>query len=153
MQEILSIFLQSFVLKMNETCREIAQRTTRFWLSQNTEEINMAQFMLLLRGGGEFPVHSPEEMQKVLEKYLAWADKLRKEGRYCGGEELKDGGRVLSVRNGKVAIDGPYTETKEIVGGYFSYEAKDLDEATEIAKGCPHLGFGGSVEIREVNPH
>ncbi len=113
----------------------------------------MAQFMLLLRGGGEFPVHSPEEMQKVLEKYLAWADKLRKDGRHRGGEELKDGGRVMSIKNGKVAIDGPYTETKEIVGGYFLYEAKDLDEATEIAKGCPHLGFGGSVEIREINPH
>jgi len=113
----------------------------------------MAQFMLLLRGGGEFPVHSPEEMQKVLEKYLAWADKLRKDGRHRGGEELKDGGRVMSVKNGKVAIDGPYTETKEIVGGYFLYEAKDVDEATEIAKGCPHLGFGGSVEIREINPH
>lgn len=113
----------------------------------------MAQFMLLLRGEGEFPVHSPEEMQKVLENYLAWADKLRKEGRYRGGEELKDGGRVLSVKNGRVTIDGPYTETKEIVGGYFSYDATNLDEATEIARGCPHLRYGGSVEIREINPH
>ncbi|MCI0693434.1 YciI family protein [candidate division KSB1 bacterium] len=113
----------------------------------------MAQFMLLLRGGGEFPVHSPEEMQKVLEKYLGWADKLRKEGKYRGGDELKDGGRVLSIKNGKAVIDGPYVETKEIVGGYFLIEAKNLDDATEIAKECPHLGYGGSVEIREINPH
>jgi hypothetical protein len=112
----------------------------------------MAQFMLLLRGG-EFPVHSPEEMQKVVEKYIAWADQLRKEGRHRGGEELKDGGRILSVKNGKVAVDGPYVETKEIVGGFYHFEAKNLDEATEISRACPHLGFGGTVEIREINPH
>jgi len=112
----------------------------------------MAQFMLLLRGG-EFPVYSPEQMQKVVEEYIAWADELRKQGRHRGGEELKEGGRVLSIRNGKAAVDGPYTETKEIIGGYYSYEAKDLDEATEIARGCPHLNFGGSIEIREINPH
>ncbi|MGH7600146.1 MAG: YciI family protein [bacterium] len=112
----------------------------------------MAQFMLLLRGG-EFPVHSPEEMQKVVEKYIAWADKLRQEGRHRGGEELKEGGRILSVKNGKIAVDGPYVETKEIVGGFYHFDAKDIDEATEISRACPHLGFGGSVEIREINPH
>jgi hypothetical protein len=113
----------------------------------------MAQYMLLLRGGGEFPVHSPEEMQKVLEKYLGWADKLRKEGRHRGGEELKEGGRILSLKNGKFIVDGPYVEAKEIVGGYYLFEAPNIEEATEISKGCPHLSFGGSVEIREINPH
>lgn len=112
----------------------------------------MAQFMLLLRGG-EFPAQSPEEMQKVVEQYVAWADKLRQEGRHHGGDELKEGGRVLSVQNGKFVVDGPYVETKEIVGGYYLFEAKNIDEATEISKGCPHLSFSGSIEIREVIPH
>jgi hypothetical protein len=112
----------------------------------------MAQYMLLLRGG-EFPVHSPEEMQKVVEKYIAWADKLRKEGRHRGGDELKEGGRILSVKNGKFVVDGPYMETKEIVGGFYQFEANDIEAATEIAKGCPHLSFGGTIEIREINPH
>ncbi|KAA0220711.1 hypothetical protein EDS67_29365 [candidate division KSB1 bacterium] len=112
----------------------------------------MAQFILLLRNG-EFPVYSPEEMQKVLEKYLAWADKLRADGRYRGGDDLKEGGCVLSMKNGKFIVDGPYVETKEIVGGYFLIEAKNLEEATEISKECPHLGFSGSIEIREINPH
>ncbi len=112
----------------------------------------MAQFILLLRNG-EFPVYSPEEMQKVLEKYLAWADKLRAEGRYRGGDELKDGGCIVSMKNGKFVVDGPYVETKEIVGGYFLIEAKSLEEAAEISKECPHLRFSGSIEIREINPH
>lgn len=112
----------------------------------------MAQFMLLLRGG-EFPAQSPEEMQKVVEKYIAWADKLRQEGRHRAGDELKEGGRILSLKNGKHVVDGPYVETKEIVGGYYLLEAQNLDEATEISKGCPHLVFGGSIEIREINPH
>lgn len=111
----------------------------------------MAQFMLLLRGG-EFPVYSPEEMQKVLEKYIGWADELRKNGKHRGGEELKNGGRILSAKNGKI-VDGPFTETKEMIGGYYAIETKDLDEAVEISKGCPHLSYGGSVEIREINPH
>lgn len=112
----------------------------------------MTQFMLLLRGG-EFPVHSPEEMQKVVEKYIAWSDKLRQEGRHRSSDELKDGGRILSVKNGNFVVDGPYVETKEIIGGYYLFEAKNIDEATEIAKDCPHLNFGGSIEIREINPH
>jgi hypothetical protein len=111
----------------------------------------MAQFVLLLREG-EFKGYSPEEMQKILERYLGWADQLRKEGRHRGGEELKETGRVLSVKNGKV-VDGPYTETKESIGGYFVIEAKDYDEAVEISKGCPHLNYNGSIELREINPH
>ncbi len=111
----------------------------------------MAQYMLLLRGG-EFKQYSPEEMQKIVERYFAWGNKLRAEGRHRGGDELKDGGRILSVKNGKV-VDGPFTETKEVVGGYYLFEAKDYDEAAAISKECPHLTYGGSIEIREINPH
>ena len=111
----------------------------------------MAQCMLLLRGG-EFNGYSAEEMQKILENYLAWADKLMQEGKYHGGDELKEGGRVLSARNGNL-VDGPFTETKETVGGYFLIEARNLEEAALIARECPHLTYAGTVEIREINPH
>ena len=47
-------------------------------------------------------------------------------------------------------IDGPFPETKEIIGGYFVIEAVDYDEAVELAKSCPHIDFG-RIEIRQVD--
>ncbi len=57
----------------------------------------------------------------------------------------------MRVRNGKVVLDGPYAEAKEIVGGYYLITAKDYDEACEVARGVPTLTYGGSVEVREVD--
>jgi hypothetical protein len=111
----------------------------------------MAKFVLLLKGG-DFKRFSAEETQKVVEKYVGWADKLRKEGRHRAGEELNNTGAVLEARNGQI-VDGPFTETKEAVGGFFMIEAKDYEEAKQIARECPHLLFNGVVEIREVIPH
>ncbi len=111
----------------------------------------MAKFVLLLRGG-DFSGFSPEEMQKVVEKYIAWADKLRKEGRHHGGEELNSKGSVLQMKDGRV-VDGPFTETKEAIGGFFLIEASDIHEAKQISRECPHLSFGGIVEVRDVIPH
>ncbi len=111
----------------------------------------MAQYVLLLRGG-EFKGYSSEEMQKITEQYLAWADKLRSEGRHCGGEELKNGGRLLRTQNGRI-VDGPFTETKEMIGGFFMILAQDFEEAARIAEECPHFRFGGEIELREIIPH
>lgn len=111
----------------------------------------MSDFVLLLRGG-DFQKYSPEEMQAIVEKYIKWGDQLREQGRYKGGNELKETGRILSRRDDRV-LDGPFAETKESVGGFFVIEASDYEEAVRIAKDCPHLLFGGEVELREVNPH
>ena len=111
----------------------------------------MATFMLLLRGG-RFEDYSPEEMQKIVEDYFSWGEKLRGQGKHRGGDELKTGGRLLSVEKGR-AVDGPFTETKEVVGGYFLIEERDMAAAVETSKGCPHLKYGGAIELREINPH
>jgi hypothetical protein len=111
----------------------------------------MATYILLL-SKGEFNAYSPEEMQNILEKYLAWSKQLRAEGRYKAGEELNRTGRVLRWQNNRV-VDGPFAETKEAVGGFYMIEAKDYDEAVEISRGCPHLEFQGEIEIRETIPH
>lgn len=111
----------------------------------------MTQFMLLLRGG-DFHRYSPEEMQEITEQYLDWANQLRNEDRYHGGDELKNGGRIMSVQNGRI-VDGPFTETKEMIGGYFVISARDIAEAARIAHACPHFKFDGEVEIREIVPH
>lgn len=66
------------------------------------------------------------------------------------GNRLFGDGKV--VRSNNVITDGPYTEIKELIGGYTLVKAESLEEAAELAKGCPILAFGGNVEVREINP-
>ena len=112
----------------------------------------MAQFMLLIRGGDDATRdYTPEQSQQLLQRYIDWSQQLRCEGRNHGGDELKVGGKVVRMRDSKAVVDGPFTETKESIGGYFIIEAADLDQAAEIAKGCPVLTHDGCVEVREIN--
>lgn len=114
----------------------------------------MPEYMLLLHEELDlFKNYSPTEMQKVCEQYGAWARSLGKQGKLAGGQKLKDdGGRSLVRKKGKTLVhDGPYSETKEIIGGYFAIKAKNYEEALEIAKDCPHLEYGGRVEVRQVD--
>ena len=111
----------------------------------------MSQFMLLVRGGDEvWAKFTPEQAQQAMQMYYDWSTRLRNEGRYVSADQLKDGGNVIRVRDGQAAVDGPYTETKEGVGGYFIIQASDSAEANTIAKGCPVLQHGGAVEVREI---
>lgn len=111
----------------------------------------MATYMLLLKGG-KFDHYSPEEMQKIIERYIGWSMQLREQGAHRGGEELKPGGRVLRKEKNRVT-DGPFIETKESVGGFYLIEARDEQHAMEISRGCPHLDYEGEIELREINPH
>ena len=112
----------------------------------------MAQFMFLIRGGDEATRdYTPEQAQQVIQRYVDWARKLRGEGRYHGGDELKPGGATVRSRGGQPVIDGPYPEAKEAIGVYFVVEAADLAEASRIATECPVLDHGGCVEVREIN--
>lgn len=110
----------------------------------------MAQFLVLPRDTGDaFRDLSPSEIQEIIQRYVAWGEKLKASGHYLAGAKLRDGeGRVLKG-NGSAAVvtDGPYSETKEVIGGYWLIEAKDYDEATALAKRCPHLEFG-TLEVR-----
>lgn len=99
--------------------------------------------------GGD-PSHlSAEAQQAHMGKWFAWVEKLQKENRYVSGEALLPGGKTIKGSK-KVITDGPYAEGKEVVGGYFVVNAKDLNEATEMAKACPDYDLGGIVEVREV---
>jgi hypothetical protein len=114
----------------------------------------MPNYMLLLRDNPEsFAGVSPEEMQAIIAKYSAWRRQLAESGRLVGGEKLKDGeGRVMRKNGDGTArvIDGPFSETKEVIGGFFAVSAADYDEIVEISRGCPHLEYG-TIEIREVD--
>ena len=109
----------------------------------------MEKFMLIFHSDTTAPKGSPEEMQGQMGKWMAWIEKLNKEGRYESGEPLLPGGKLVSGKN-KTVTDGPYTEGKELVGGYFIIKANNLDEAAEIAKECPDFNYGASVQVRPV---
>jgi hypothetical protein len=96
---------------------------------------------------------SPEEMQRKVEKYQAWIDKIRSSGRHVSSEKLgEEGGRLLSVKEGRLnVVDGPYTEAKEVVGGYYVFRAANYEEAIELTRDCPFLD-DGRIELRQTDP-
>jgi len=114
----------------------------------------MAQYMLLLyhdgAGGAKL---DPKVMQQAMAKHQAWRQKLTDEGRYLGSHKLEnEPGKVLRNAGGKVLMtDGPYSETKEWLGGYYLIEAPNYEAALEVSRGCPHLEYGGTIEVREVD--
>lgn len=113
----------------------------------------MTDFVLLYRSTPEAhdeAMGTPDKAKQSMAKWRAWMDQMKKTG------HLKDVGIPL-VRTGKVVrgrkksvTDGPYVETKEVVGGFSIIEARDEAHAAEIASGCPILEGGGSVEVRPV---
>ena len=115
----------------------------------------MAQFLLMLHQAPNYNTDLPrEKMLEMTKRYMTWAEGLRAKGKIAGGEKLTAGGvRHVRVKDGKpVATDGPYAEAKDVVGGYFTIEAKDLAEAEAIAKDCPHLWNGTNwIELRPVD--
>jgi hypothetical protein len=115
----------------------------------------MAKFMLILHETpGGFAKISPSEIQHVIEKYQAWFNKIRASERYVNSDKLREeGGKVLTMRQGKLStVDGPYSEAKEVVGGYLTFRAENYDEALEVVRDCPHLAFGGRLELRQTDP-
>ena len=112
----------------------------------------MPQYMLLLYDTPEAVQHfrtmSPEEMQKAIEKYMAWGKKpFTKDSKRLA----EDAGRVIRSENGKArATDGPYSETKEILGGYYTIEAASYDEAVKLSLTHPHLEHGGTIVVRQT---
>ena len=108
----------------------------------------MEKFMLIFHGGMS-PDVSPEVMQSQMGKWMAWVEKLNKNGQYVSGEPLLPGGKLITGKN-KSATDGPYTEGKEVVGGYVVVNAENYDEAVKICEDYPDFDFGGSVQVRQV---
>ena len=108
----------------------------------------MSEFTYLFRGRDT--TASPEQMQKTMEKWVAWFKDLGAKGHLKEpGHPLEHTGKVVKGKQ-KIVNDGPYAEAKDVIGGYIVVEAKDLSHAVEISKGCPILEAGGSVEVRPI---
>jgi len=110
----------------------------------------MAQFLLLLYGDPAPWLKMPaEEQQKWFGKYMAWGNQARQAGFLVGSNKLvDDAGKVM--RGQKAVTDGPYSETKEVLGGYYLIEAANYDEAVRRSKNHPHLEHGGTIEVRQI---
>jgi hypothetical protein len=92
------------------------------------------------------------EMDAIMNEYFTFTSDIQKNGKYVAGEALQPTATATSVRvrNGKVSTtDGPFAETKEQLGGFYLIEAKDLNDAIQVASRIPSARFG-SIEIRPV---
>lgn len=106
----------------------------------------MPQFLLALHHGPGFMANlSPEEMQKAVEKYMAWN---HKPFTIDSKRLAPDPGKVI---RGSHVTDGPFSETKEVLGGFYLIQAANYDEAVARAKEHPHLEYKGSIEVRQLH--
>ncbi|WP_080057723.1 YciI family protein [Spirosoma aerolatum] len=92
---------------------------------------------------------SPEAMQAEIQKWNTWIGGIAAQGKLIGTDALAPIGKTMT-KGGQVITDGPFTEGKEIVGGYMLLTAASLDEAVELAKGCPMFDSEGTVEVRPI---
>ena len=110
----------------------------------------MAKFMFLLRGGDCAAERSPEEMQQSMQAMGAWMEDGMKSGWLLDvGDGLLPEGKLVHPDN--TVTDGPFAESKELVGGYCMIEATDLEGAVEHAKAMPNTG--GALEVRQLAGH
>jgi len=113
----------------------------------------MTDYVLLYRSTPEqhqAAMGSPEKAQQSMVKWRAWMKDLSDKGHLKNvGQPLERVGKVVGGKK-KAITDGPYAETKDVVGGFSIVDARDLAHAAELASGCPILDGGGSVEVRPV---
>ena len=112
----------------------------------------MAQYILLPYDSSEaFADLSAADMQAIIQRYMVWTEKLAAMGSLLAGHKLQDGeGRIMRGAGDDLTItDGPFTETKEVLGGLWIIEAEDYEAAVSLASDCPHLDYG-TLAIREI---
>jgi hypothetical protein len=111
----------------------------------------MNKYMVILHGKpSEWNKFPKEQQDQLIQKYMAWVEHLKVENRFKGGSELHPVHRDLKTVNSKIVVDGPFSETKEILTGYFIITAKSINEAVEVSKGCPALTHGDWVQVYEM---
>jgi hypothetical protein len=113
----------------------------------------MSEFVFLFRTGEaetELVMGTPERAAKSMKVWLSWLRELEDKGHLKSpGQPLATTGKVVRGPN-RVVTDGPFAEAKDLVLGFIVVEARDVDQAAELAKGCPMVHGGGSVEVRPV---
>jgi hypothetical protein len=119
-------------------------------MSINATPSALPEYLLLLRGtqlDQRLPFH---EMQEAMGKFTEWVSSLALAGKLKVGQPLGHEGKIVGGAKERTVSDGPFAESKEAVGGYLLLTVQDIDEAISIAKQCPLIDWGSSVEVRPV---
>jgi hypothetical protein len=113
-----------------------------------TTKTTTSEYLLLFRGTLWPKDLSPEEIQNAIAKFTSWFERLKSEGKVKSGRPLEHHGKIVTGRN--TVVDGPFSESKEAIAGFFIIQAESLEEAVQIAKNCPSLDHGQTVEVRAI---
>jgi hypothetical protein len=113
-----------------------------------TAKTTTSEYLLIFRNTGWHKELSGEEIQQNMTRFTAWFEQLSSKGQFKGGGPLMHEGKILADRH--TVTDGPFAESKEAIAGFFMIQADSLEQAVEIAKGCPGLGYGQTVEVRAM---
>lgn len=108
----------------------------------------LSEYLVLSRGQWDLDA-AREDIQAAIDRFYAWHDRLVAEGRMRAGQRLAREGKLVSRQ---AITDGPFTEAREIVGGYWTILARSLDEAAAIAAENPCLAYGLAFEVRPIEP-
>jgi hypothetical protein len=110
----------------------------------------MKEFMMIFRTAfmSDYQQLSPEQVQESIQHWQNWIGGIAAQGKFVSTNQLGYQGKT--VKPGNLVTDGPYAEIKEIVGGYIIVQAENIDEAVQMAQGCPILEAGGHVEVRDI---
>lgn len=106
----------------------------------------LSEYLVISRGQWDKDV-SREEIQSAIDKFYVWHDRLVKEGRMKAGQRLAREGKIVSRHR---VTDGPFSEAKEVIGGYWFILASNLEEAAKLAAGNPCLACGLVYEVRPI---
>jgi hypothetical protein len=112
----------------------------------------MKYLCLIYSDERQWPKLPKADANSVTAEYFAFTDAIKRSGHFLGGDGLQPTttATTVRVRNGKVATtDGPFAETKEQLGGFYLVEAKDLNDAIQVASRIPGARFG-SIEVRPI---
>ena len=111
----------------------------------------MKDFLFVFRNDYKaMPPSTPEETKAVTKQWMDWIGSIAAQNKLTDrGSSLTSKGKVVKANN--VITDGPYTEIKELIGGFSIVKAESLEAAVELTKGCPIFADGGNVEVREIN--
>ena len=110
----------------------------------------MPRFAILMREDDDAWARlATPEQDRLLKLYYAWVGDLRASGAFVDGNPLGGPAVVLRIDGSRI-VESPPTETRQVLTGYFIVEAPDIVAATALARGCPALLHGETVEVRPV---
>jgi hypothetical protein len=108
-----------------------------------------SEYLVISRGQWDTTA-TPMEIQSAIDEFYLWLERMVQEGKMKTGQRLGPEGKTVARNN--VVTDGPFGETKEVIGGYWFILARGLEEAAAIAEGNPCLRCGLFYEIRPIDP-